>query len=169
MPDTTLRSLVDRLETEEPSRELDAEIGAALKILPPHPPDWLGKKGGFAAFPGGTIREDFGGGKFGFTWVAPRLTSSIDAKLPGEDDGYWLIEGPLPNGRWTERLHPRPAEPGHFDGEAATEAMARRAAYLKSRQRAYELCVRLWHMSDRRSETHREKEGRRPTAPPKVR
>jgi len=133
MPERHQLALVDRLETEQPSRELDAEITAALRILPPHPPDWLGKKGGFAACPDGTVREDFGGSKFGFTWVAPRLTSSIDAKLAGEDDGYWLIEGPLPDGCWTARLHPRPAEPGYFDATAATEAMARRAAYLKSK------------------------------------
>ena len=128
-----LRSLVGRIETEEPSRELDAEIAAALCILPPTRdcPHWLGKSCfDFVAFPDGTVRENFGNGKFGFTWESARLTSSIDAKLAGEDDGYWIIRGPHKK-RWHACYHP-PGTGAGWDGEASTEAMARRAAYLKS-------------------------------------
>ncbi len=63
-------------------------------------------------------------------WTAPNFTGSIDAKLPGEDAGYWIIRGPH-EGRWYACYHP-PGTGAGWDGEAITEAMARRAAYLKS-------------------------------------
>ena len=129
----TLPQLISRLEAEEPSRELDAEITAVLCVLPPYPPGRLGETFPFKGFPDGRVREDFDNGKFGFTWESTRLTSSIDAKLPGEDDGYWIIQGPRTNLSWWARYYPKTGTRKYFGSFATTEAMARRAAYLKSK------------------------------------
>ncbi len=123
MPDapTLLRALIARLLTEEPSRELDLTIAEALP-------------GGIEA--GRTLRSfEARNGRLphddvGTVWVR-HYTSSIDAKLPGEDDGRWVIEGPGPMGGWRVDFS-RPFEDSkHFVATAPTEAMARRAAFLK--------------------------------------
>ena len=122
-----LRELIARLETEEPGRELDAATAKAngnkieiYRVPKDHP---VFKEGGSLEF---MVQTD--GTRVGI----PHHTSSIDAKLPGEDDGYWEIVGPLVNGRWHAKFTPNNSGVGHWTF-ATTEAMARRAAFLKSK------------------------------------
>lgn len=70
----------------------------------------------------------------------PRWTESLDAALPGDDDGYWEISGPR------RYLHIPSPVPNYWQatftlwdpmreyrGWGATEALARRAASLRAR------------------------------------
>ncbi len=137
----TLGSLIDRLQTEKPSRELDALVGAiAVKIITEATPGNGGLAVGahyiYEGWEDGSVNTYIhtANGEVHKRHREPSQhhTSSIDAKLPGEDDGYWDVSGPLNPGFWSAIFQPRCAG-NKFASKAATEAMARRAAYLKSR------------------------------------
>lgn len=64
-------------------------------------------------------------------------TTSLDAKLPGDDEAYWVIEGPLDSLRRTARgwfAHRvlGGSEGITTQGRGRTEALARRIASLKA-------------------------------------
>lgn len=61
--------------------------------------------------------------------VAPEFTTSLDAALPGERIRFVLLMG---NGRWEAEAIDAAGE-HYYKAEAATEALARRAAALKAR------------------------------------
>lgn len=93
---TDLLSLANEIEAAEiGSRELDARICAAMRMLPPNCPDWLKNWGGkFAVhdkFPErvSAVHED---GKQGTHWNSAKVTTSADAALSLVPEGWRIID-----------------------------------------------------------------------------
>jgi hypothetical protein len=126
-----LLSLISRLEAaKEGSREADAEIEISRRRF----------LFGAAAVAGMSIQPDgwIVGGDSPNPIKAPAYTSSVDAALSHEAEGFWEIYGPYkyppaPN-RWRAVFWYGP-ERAHvpYQGWGATEALARRIASLRAR------------------------------------
>ncbi len=119
MPDNDLevKSLITRLEqAPEGSRELDCEIHNALYDT--------------RLFVSGSEVKNTNG--IGEVWDAdcPHYTTSLDAKLPGENIRH--VESPLGTRRWEAWQCDGEGEIEAF-GYGNTEALARRIASLKAR------------------------------------
>lgn len=124
-----MTDLIARLESAtEGSRELDAEIGAEVRYFSDKAEDWMrGWQGPIAPYPEkpGHIACWHTDGRMSVWWSVPRYTTSLDAKLPGEDivhiyerqDGSWAAIN-----RGSETW-----------GDGRTEPLARRIAALKAR------------------------------------
>ena len=130
-----LHELIAKLEkATEPSRELDARVHVAV-VNPMVMTDgggWKGKPPAVWRLAQQVFNDDWNWEKVVAGLVAaPAYTSSLDAMLPGEDAGYWIIQGPHKE-RWHACYHP-PGTGAGWDGEGRTEASARHAAYLKAR------------------------------------
>ncbi len=124
MPDPTLQKLIFRIESEPPSRELDVEISVGPGNARPTRYKLRAPKASEKCATGTYWEND--GSWCSVLRTAPAYTTSPDAKLPGEDAGYWIIRGPHKK-RWHACYHP-PGTGAGWDGEGCTEAMARRAA-----------------------------------------
>ena len=87
---TALDDLIARLEAaSEGSRELDAEISAALHICPPQSPDWLRNwDGPYVVFGLGRVAVQHSNCERGVNWLAPNFTTSLDAALTLVPEGY---------------------------------------------------------------------------------
>ncbi len=119
MTDTPLEALIVRLVASEGSRELDIDIHNAL--FPPSPPTPLppGEEVPPAGFGDDEISREM--------HEALHYTTSIDAKLPGEN----IVEMKLVGQRY-EVWH-RAGNGLTFMGEHKIEVIARRIAALRAR------------------------------------
>jgi hypothetical protein len=89
-----LQSLLSRLETAtEGSRELDAEIDAALRIGKPSLPDWARTNfPTWRARPDGRVECAHGDGTGSLHWESQPFTRSVDAALSLVPEGfYWNL------------------------------------------------------------------------------
>jgi hypothetical protein len=141
---SVLFALAERCEREEPSRELDLAISAAVDY-----------RGAFQPiYPGESYRWGAGGDEIDLLsktgkrigvldpqQFVPRYTTSLDAAVtlvPAGDDVFWRAghdgEGPDPGLFFAEVLVCRLAKPfTGFRARARTEPMARVAAALRAR------------------------------------
>jgi len=94
--------LIARLEAGETGREIDAEIAAALRILPDNAPSFLENwTGPFEAFRWSDgeyaglwgVAAMHSDGRRSVNWFPPKLTTSLDAALDHMVPEGWLMDG----------------------------------------------------------------------------
>jgi hypothetical protein len=132
-----LQSLLSRLETAtEGSRELDAEIDAALRIGKPGLPDWARTNfPTWRARPDGRVECAHGDGTGSLHWESQPFTRSVDAALSLVPEGL-MVSMTIGHGQAVANvktgsiLNPETRE---WPGYAKTPALALVVAALRAR------------------------------------
>lgn len=126
--------LIARLEKADgPDRELDCEIWVAL-----HGNDQPMKVVGEPVFKDNRYfcnpNPDIDWFGYDLLNIVEPYTASLDAKLPGDDEAHWVIDGPRPEGWYATRSLVTNDLAIVTEGCGKTEAIARRIAALQARQ-----------------------------------
>lgn len=140
----SLTQLAARCEVEEPSRDLDAEIAAACRIVPDFDPSIyivpLTYRALGARVEIGSVNETIGGPDQWWTEASrspAAFTTSLDAAKTLAPDGSWHVDvhdwtwsdAPC----WCASFQRVQGGSAHVVAKAKTEAMARVAAALRAR------------------------------------
>lgn len=133
-----MNELIEKLEKAEAgSRELDAEIAAALRIPPPGAAKWIKNWRGryIAHTPPGRVKVQHSDGTTGVHWSAAYYTTSIDAALTlVPRTCVWKVYSDFPGDVfWAEVFDPR-YEFSFSSCERSAPALAICIAALKARK-----------------------------------